>query len=50
MTPVMIAGELQLPQLSLRAAAYDILEAGTCGENATYSIDGSTLTISGSGH
>ena len=49
MTLVMIAGELQLPQLSLTAAAYDIEEAGTCGESATYSVSGSTLTISGSG-
>lgn len=45
MTLVMIAGELQLPQLSLKAAAYDIEEAGTCGDNATYSVDGSILTI-----
>ena len=49
MTLVMIAGELQLPQLSLTAAAYDIDEAGTCGDSATYSVSGSTLIISGNG-
>ncbi len=49
MTLVMIAGELQLPQLSLRAAAYGIEQTGSCGASATYSVSGSTLTISGSG-
>ncbi|SNU05000.1 Leucine rich repeat-containing protein [Lachnospiraceae bacterium] len=38
-----------MPQFALTVQAYEISESGSCGENATYSVSGSTLTISGSG-